>query len=180
MVSPSTHASALRGSIVISFLVQLKNTYLCKGEQHQLVYYIVVVKMVIWSYSVALVELALILKGKIIRFVIVLVLRVANTVLPQQQERSWALVGGDTTWGCCMPWSRLWGEMRDWKGSFGLAVVLQAGRRFHRLWVRFWMSLFSPILSHPGCSWGMDSPGTMEGQGRWGCELLLWDESTIS
>lgn len=155
MVSPSTHASVLRGSIIISFLVQLKNTYLCKGEQHQLVYYIMVVKTVIWGYSVALVELALILKGKIIRFIIVLILWVANTILPQQQERSWALVGGDKTPGCCMPWSKIWGEIRDWKGSFGLPVVLQAERQFHRLWVRFWMSLSSPWFSHTQAALGV-------------------------
>jgi len=45
MDSPSIHLSAPRGSITFRFLVQLKNAYLCKGEQHQLLYCIMVVKM---------------------------------------------------------------------------------------------------------------------------------------
>lgn len=45
MDSPSIHPSAPRGSIIFGFFVQLKNAYLCKGQQHQLLYCIMAVKM---------------------------------------------------------------------------------------------------------------------------------------
>lgn len=45
MDSPSIHCSGPRGSIIFRFLVQLKNAYLCNGEQHQLLHCMMVVKM---------------------------------------------------------------------------------------------------------------------------------------
>lgn len=45
MDSPSIHPSGPRGSIILRFLVQLENANVCKGEQHQLLHSMMVVKM---------------------------------------------------------------------------------------------------------------------------------------
>lgn len=185
MDSPCIHPSAPRGSIIFGFFVQLKNAYLCKGQQHQLLYCIMAVKM----------------KAD---------LRLFSGVGRICFSSGWKQ--NNETYICPYPWGSkfnsssaaggvldsgmsgqnlvllhealeqaLGRERGDWKGSLGSPVVLQAEKWNCDFTVKVisqavseaqGVSLFSPFLSCPGCSWGMHPPGAMEQRGGWACSSM--------